>query len=173
MRSAPVRSTLQATPGYLASNALPICSDNLRSTEVYHTTLPSFFAPSISAGVIGLAGGAADKTLVENAAPAVSALAPTSTSRREIFEPFIDVSSIRLVVSPREVVSRLARGSAPAANVPRLCCLAGCSRLRPSVCAAACHPWLQPYSPGCHRERPAAPPSPARHFRPAVAPRRL
>src|SRR5262247_4352259 len=94
MRSAPVRSTLQATPGYLASNALPICSDNLRSTEVYQTTLPSFFAPSIIAGVTGVAGGAADKTLVENAAPAVSALAPTSTSRREIFEPFIDVSSI-------------------------------------------------------------------------------
>src|SRR4029450_10097281 len=74
MRSAPVRSTLQLTPGYFASNALPICSDNLRSTEVYQTTLASFLAASISAGVTGLAGGAADITLVENAAPAARAL---------------------------------------------------------------------------------------------------
>src|SRR5262249_3262491 len=107
MRSAPVRSTLHETPGYLASNALPICSDNLRSIEVYQTTLPSFFAASISAVVTGLAGGAADKTLVENAAPAVSTLAPTTTSRREIFEPFIGVSSIpsALLVRPAKSLS--------------------------------------------------------------------
>src|SRR5664279_6660467 len=48
-RSAPLRSTLQVTPGYLASNDLPICSDSLRSIEVYQTTLPSFLAASISA----------------------------------------------------------------------------------------------------------------------------
>jgi hypothetical protein len=57
-RSAPLRSTLQDTPGYLASNALPICSESFRSIEVYQTTLPSFFAASISAGVTALAGGA-------------------------------------------------------------------------------------------------------------------
>jgi hypothetical protein len=32
--------------------------------------------------------------LVENAAPAASALEPISTSRRDILEPFIEVSSI-------------------------------------------------------------------------------
>src|SRR5262245_66201412 len=105
MRSAPVRSTLQLTPGYFASNALPICSDNLRSTEVYQTIFPSFLAASMSAGVTALAGGAADITLVENAAPAASALEPTSTSRREIFEPFIGVSSIAdLIVSRRILI---------------------------------------------------------------------
>jgi hypothetical protein len=36
-------------------------------------------------------------TLVENAAPATSALEPTSTSRRVIFERFIDVSSLALI----------------------------------------------------------------------------
>src|SRR5262245_63434398 len=96
MRSAPVRSTLQATPGYLASNALPICSDNFRSTDVYQTTLPSFLAASMSAGVTALAGGAADMTRVENAALAASALEPISTSRREIFDHFIGVYSISI-----------------------------------------------------------------------------
>ena len=62
---------------------------------MYQTTLPSFLAASISAGVTAVAGGAADMTVVENAAPAASALEPISTSRREIFEPFIDVSSMR------------------------------------------------------------------------------
>jgi hypothetical protein len=38
-------------PGYFASNALPTFSASGRSTEVYQTTLPSFFAASISAGV--------------------------------------------------------------------------------------------------------------------------
>src|SRR5581483_6763805 len=99
-RSAPVRSTLQATPGYFASKALPICSESLRSTEVYQTTFPSFFAASIRAGVTAVAGGAADMTLVENAAPATSALDPISTSRREIFERFIDVPSIALFCCP-------------------------------------------------------------------------
>src|SRR6185437_368024 len=86
-RSAPLRSTLQATPGYLASNALPICSDSFRSIEVYQVTLPSFFAASISAGVTALAGGAADSTRVENAAPAASAPDPITTSRRDILNP--------------------------------------------------------------------------------------
>src|SRR5664279_1964670 len=90
-RSAPLRSTLQDTPGYLVSNALPICSDSLRSIEVYPTTLPSFLAASISAGVTALAGGAADSTRVENDAPAAIAPEPINTSRREILEPFIAI----------------------------------------------------------------------------------
>src|SRR5450755_775612 len=97
-RSAPLRSTLQVTPGYLASNALPICSDSLRSIEVYQTTLPSFLAASISAGVTALAGGAADSTRVEKALPTASALEPIKTSRRVIFEYFIGASSITLVL---------------------------------------------------------------------------
>src|SRR5476649_536645 len=96
-RSAPLRSTLQATPGYLASNALPICSDSFRSIEVYQTTLPSFLAASISAGVTALAGGAAESTRVENEAPATSAPEPINTSRREIFELFIGVSSLNTI----------------------------------------------------------------------------
>src|SRR5664279_2742089 len=97
-RSAPLRSTLQVTPGYLASNALPICSDSFRSTEVYQTTLPSFLAASISAGVTALAGGAADSTRVENEAPATSALEPISKSRRENFDFFIGVSSMNIIL---------------------------------------------------------------------------
>jgi hypothetical protein len=51
-------------------------------------------AASINAGVTALAGGAADITLVEKAAPATSALEPANNSRREILERFIGVSSI-------------------------------------------------------------------------------
>src|SRR5579885_439314 len=93
-RSAPVRSTLQETPGYFASKALPICSDSLRSTEVYQTTLPSFLAAAISSGVTLLAGGAAETTRVAKALPAASTLDPTSRSRRENWGPFIDRSSL-------------------------------------------------------------------------------
>src|ERR1035438_188925 len=104
-RSAPERSTRAAIPGNLASNAFAIFSASGRSTEVYQTTLPSFLAASISAGVIALAGGAADSTWVENVAPAASALEPISRSRRENFEPFIGVSSIALILlfRPREI----------------------------------------------------------------------
>src|SRR3979490_2856868 len=86
-RSAPVRSTRTATPEYLASNARATRSAAGRSSEVYQTTLPSFLAASIKAGVIGLAGGAA--ALTEGAmaevgnAPAASAPEPLRTSRLE------------------------------------------------------------------------------------------
>src|ERR1700694_3277732 len=52
-----VRSTRTATPEYLASNALATRSAAGRSSEVYQTTLPSFLAASIKAGVTLLAGG--------------------------------------------------------------------------------------------------------------------
>src|ERR1039458_2070990 len=109
-RSAPLRSTLQDTPGYLASNALPICSESFRSIEVYQTTLPSFFAASISADVTALAGGAADSTRVENEAPAASTPEPINTSRRENLELFIGVSSLNLILllRPREILRRYA-----------------------------------------------------------------
>ena len=47
-RSAPVRSTLHVDAGNFASNAA-IFSATESSIEVYQTTLPSFFAASISA----------------------------------------------------------------------------------------------------------------------------
>src|ERR1700692_1854739 len=97
-RSAPLRSTLQDTPEYLASNALPICSESLRSIEVYQTTLPSFLAASISAGVTALAGGGPDSPRGENEAPAASAPEPISTSRRENFDFFIGVSSLNIIL---------------------------------------------------------------------------
>jgi hypothetical protein len=45
---------------------------------------------------MALAGGAADITLLEKAVPIASALEPTSTSRREILEPFINSSSMTI-----------------------------------------------------------------------------
>jgi hypothetical protein len=50
-------------------------------------------AAAISSGVIAVAGGAADKTRVENVAPRASALDPIKTRRRENFEIVIGVSS--------------------------------------------------------------------------------
>jgi hypothetical protein len=98
-RSAPVRSTRTATPGYLASNARATFSASGRSTEVYQTTLPSFFAASISAGVTALAGGAADTTwacaggvnlpAAASALEAASAAEPCSTRRLENLRIFI------------------------------------------------------------------------------------
>src|SRR3569833_3901250 len=88
-RSAPDRSTRTAMPGYFASNDLPIFSASGRSTEVYQTTLPSFFAASMRAGVTALAGGAAESTCVENMLPAASALVPIIRSRREILNSVI------------------------------------------------------------------------------------
>src|SRR5689334_9866204 len=96
-RSAPVRSTRTEMPGYFASNDFPIFSASGRSTEVYQTTLPSFFAASISCGVTGLAAGAADSTCVENALLAASAPVPTKRVRREIGKSVISVSSFSLV----------------------------------------------------------------------------
>jgi hypothetical protein len=63
-RSAPVRSTRTATPGYFVSNARATRSASGRSTDVYQTALPSFFAASIKAGVTASAGGAAASTRV-------------------------------------------------------------------------------------------------------------
>ena len=57
-----------------------------RSIEVYQTTLPSFLAASISAGVIVLAGGAFDVTWARTGTASIvadaSVAAPLSVSRR-------------------------------------------------------------------------------------------
>src|ERR1700737_4343071 len=89
-RSAPVRSTRTATPEYFASNARATFSDAGRSSEVYQTTLPSFLAASIKAGVTLLAGGAAALTEVANA-QAASAVEPLRMSRLENSGIFIVV----------------------------------------------------------------------------------
>src|SRR6266852_7078539 len=52
-------------------------------------TWPSFFAASMSAGVIGSGGGASAMTRVDNAAPASNAVDPLSTVRRDILGFFI------------------------------------------------------------------------------------
>src|ERR1700722_4747363 len=86
-RSAPVRSTRTGMPEYLASKARATRSAAGRSSEVYQTTLPSFLAASIKAGVTGLAGGAAAFTAVAAIevanAPAASAVEPFRMSRLE------------------------------------------------------------------------------------------
>src|SRR6202163_1037910 len=96
-----------ATPEYLASNALATFSAAGRSREVYQTTLPSFLAASINAGVTVLAGGAAAMTeaaSIEAAnAPAASAVEPFRMSRLENSGFFIVVfsrSNSLLLVQP-------------------------------------------------------------------------
>src|SRR5260221_5180226 len=84
LRSAPERSTFKATPGYLASKALATFSASGRSTEVYHVTLPSFLAASISSGVIFCASGGAPRTGVTNE-PAAAIVEAASTWRRVSF----------------------------------------------------------------------------------------
>src|ERR1700710_2145234 len=67
-----------------ALNAAPIFSETERSIEVYQTTLPSFFAASISCGVMASAGGAWARTREANTVPSASAVEPFRTSRLEI-----------------------------------------------------------------------------------------
>src|SRR5262245_57386115 len=82
-RSPPVRSTRTTMPGYLASNERAIFSASGRSTEVYQTTLPSFLAASINAGVTGEAGGAAARIGDANTVDDASADEPFRKRRRE------------------------------------------------------------------------------------------
>src|SRR6478752_804726 len=64
-------------------------------------TWPSFFAASISLGVIGSGGGAAAMTRVENAAPASNAPNPLSTVRRDILGFFIGAFHPFVLAGPR------------------------------------------------------------------------
>src|ERR1700736_5707109 len=82
-RSAPERSTRTAIPGYFASNDFAIFSATARSIDVYQTTLPSFFAASISAGVTVSAAGAA-ATRVAKAADAARAEEDLRKVRRDM-----------------------------------------------------------------------------------------
>src|ERR1700710_141482 len=64
-----------------ALNAAPIFSETERSIEVYQTTLPSFFAASISCGVMASDGGAWARTREANSVPSASAVVPFRMSR--------------------------------------------------------------------------------------------
>src|SRR5262245_28868488 len=82
-RSAPERSTRTETPASLSWKDFAIRSASGRSTDVYQATLPSFFAASINAGVIAVAGGAAARRGDANSADAVIEAEALSTSRRD------------------------------------------------------------------------------------------
>src|ERR1043166_6552970 len=87
-----------------ALNAAPIFSDTDRSIEVYHTTLLSFFAASISCGVIASAGGAPARPQVASMLPAAGTAEPFNRSRLLILL-FIAVSS-RLLLSGQRAAPR-------------------------------------------------------------------
>src|SRR6478672_2436774 len=91
-RSAPLLSTRTATPGYFASKALPTFSATGRSTAVYQTTLPSFFAASISFWSIADAVGACARIGEAKVLAAAKAVVPCRICRRENFHLFIDIS---------------------------------------------------------------------------------
>src|ERR1700744_630534 len=84
-RSAPVRSVCTSIPGNFCLNDSAIFSATPRSIEVYQTTLPSFFAASISAGVIASGGGASARAGSANTVPSASAVVPFRMSRRDGF----------------------------------------------------------------------------------------
>src|SRR5215468_2936617 len=105
-RSAPLRSTRTGMPGNFASNDLATRSAADRSIEVYQTTLPSFLAASIRAGVIGSAGGAA--ALIGEAKTArPAAPAPLRTARRD---GFLIAFSLDRVLSFQPVSARQRSG---------------------------------------------------------------
>src|SRR2546423_10414457 len=81
-------------PGNFVSNALPSASDSRRSIDVYQTTLPSFLAASISAGVMVLGSGAWAQIGEANSVVAARAPEPLRMSRREILLLRIVVSSL-------------------------------------------------------------------------------
>src|SRR6478609_9432327 len=91
-RSAPERSTRTAMPGYFASKALPTFSATGRSTAVYQTTLPSFFAASISFWSIAAAAGACARIGEAKVLAAASAVVPFRICRLENLHLFIDTS---------------------------------------------------------------------------------
>src|SRR3954463_7006670 len=97
-RSAPVRSARTSMPNF-ALNAAPIFSETDRSIEVYQTTLPSFFAASISCGVMASAGGASAREGEANTVPRASAVEPFRISRREGIVFFIASSRFRFLLS--------------------------------------------------------------------------
>src|SRR4029079_17016300 len=96
-RSAPVRSTRTSMPPNFSLNEAAIFSDTDRSIEVYQTTLPSFFAASISCAVIASGGGASARAGEANTVPSASAVEacsePCSTSRLESFRVFMASSA--------------------------------------------------------------------------------
>src|SRR5438067_5165 len=101
-------------PGYFASNALASFSATGRSTDVYHATLPSLRAASISAGVVADGSGAAASGAARP--PSARPAETFRTSRLEnVFAPTVDPP--RLVLSVDFLQMRLSP-PAPAAGRP-------------------------------------------------------
>src|SRR6185437_16360755 len=136
LRSAPERSTFTDTPGCLPSNSLATFSPSARSTEVYHTTLPSFLAASISSGVIFSAAGADWAELIQPLA--ASAVAePASTRRRVSFLVILRfLLSTPGIVRPANAATPVGRARCPAPAV-RLLEVRSCRRAPP--CSRAPH----------------------------------
>src|SRR5882757_5686020 len=78
-------------PPNFSLNEAEIFSATGRSIEVYQTTLPSFFAASMSGGVMASAGGASARRGDANTVPSASAVEPFRTSRLESFGLFIAI----------------------------------------------------------------------------------
>src|SRR5919204_4801842 len=93
IRSPPERSTRRAMPGYFASNAFPTRSATGRSTAVYQTTLPSFFAASTSSGVTLVGAGAAAWALPRGATRTRETVSTCTMCRTQMLPLCIDVSS--------------------------------------------------------------------------------
>src|SRR3954453_17669395 len=100
-RSAPVRSTRTSMPPNFSLNEAAIFSETERSIEGYQTTLPSFFAASIRAGVMASGGGASARTGDANTVPSARALEPLRMSRRESLCCFIASSLLLLLPAQR------------------------------------------------------------------------
>src|SRR5260221_6876680 len=75
-RSAPVRSTRTSMPPNFSLKLPAIFSATEWSIAVYQTTWPSFFAASISCGVIASGGGASARAAAANTGPNASAAEP-------------------------------------------------------------------------------------------------
>src|ERR1700738_3030976 len=80
-------------PPNFSLKAPAIFSATERSIAVYQTTLPSFFAASISCGVIASAGGAWARTGDANTVPSASAVEALRTALLESFFFFIACSA--------------------------------------------------------------------------------
>ncbi len=111
-------------PPNFSLNEAAIFSDTDRSIEVYQTTLPSFFAASISCGVIASGGGASARAGEANTVPSASAVEacsePCSTSRLESFRVFIASSASSLLAQSLYRLSARQRsgGSVSQTSVP-------------------------------------------------------
>src|ERR1700682_237014 len=90
IRCDPVRCTSTFTPGYAVSKSLATFSELVRASEVYQTTLPSFFAASACASWVA-AGAALRKTAITDSTRSLRMSIPLGGERfhqgREALQP--------------------------------------------------------------------------------------